>query len=201
METGKDGLPVIPFQSQQDWEDWLEANHTASAGIWMKLAKKASGRPTVSMGEAIDVAICFGWIDGQRRSHDDTWYLQRFTPRRPRSRWSEINVERVRRLNGDGRMRQAGLAEVEKAKADGRWDDAYPRASDLEVPEDLQNAVDADPRAAAVFASIRSADRYPLLYRLYHTKKPETRARIIKEFVANLSMSPTTPGDDHDSTA
>jgi uncharacterized protein YdeI (YjbR/CyaY-like superfamily) len=139
------------------------------------------------MSEAIDVAICFGWIDGQRLGHDDTWYLQRFTPRRARSRWSEINVERVRRLTEGGRMRPAGLAEVEKAKADGRWEDAYPRASALEVPEDLQNAVDADPRAAAAFPSIKSGDRYPLLYRLYHTKKPETRARIIQEFVADLS--------------
>jgi uncharacterized protein YdeI (YjbR/CyaY-like superfamily) len=187
METGKDDLQIIPFQSQRYWEVWLEANHTASPGIWMKLAKKASGIPTVSMSEAIDVAICFGWIDGQRLGHDDTWYLQRFTPRRARSRWSEINVERVRRLTEGGRMRPAGLAEVEKAKADGRWDDAYPRASALEVPEDLQNAVDADPRAAAAFPSIKSGDRYPLLYRLYHTKKPETRARIIQEFVADLS--------------
>jgi uncharacterized protein YdeI (YjbR/CyaY-like superfamily) len=153
----------------------------------MKLAKKASGIPTVSFNDAIDVAICFGWIDGQRLGHDDTWYLQRFTPRRPRSRWSEINVERVRRLTEQGRIRPAGLAEVEKAKADGRWDDAYPSSSSMEVPEDLQAALDGDPRATAAFASIKSADRYSLLYRLHHTKKPETRARVIEEFVADLS--------------
>lgn len=187
METGKDDLPIIPFQSEQDWENWLEANHDAHAGVWLKLAKKASGIPTVSMNEAIDVAICFGWIDGQRLGYDDTWYLQRFTPRRPRSRWSEINVERVRRLIDDGRMRPAGLAEIDRAKADGRWDAAYPRASSLEVPEDLQKAVDADSRAAAAFASIKASDRYQLLYRLHHTTAPETRARIIQGFVASLS--------------
>lgn len=187
METGKDDLPIIPFQSQQDWEDWLEANHAASHGVWMKLAKKASGIPTVNFSDAIDVAICFGWIDGQRLGHDEAWYLQRFTPRRPRSRWSEINVERVRHLTEEGRMRTPGLAEVDKAKADGRWDDAYPSPSAMEVPDDLRRALDADPPAAEAFASIKSADRYSLLYRLHHTKKPETRARIIQELVADLS--------------
>jgi uncharacterized protein YdeI (YjbR/CyaY-like superfamily) len=187
MEIGTDGLPIIPFQFQQDWERWLEDNHAESEGLWLKMAKKASGIPTVSFSDAIDVAICFGWIDGQRLGHDDTWYLQRFTPRRPRSRWSEINVERVRRLTEQGRIRPAGLAEVDKAKADGRWDDAYPSPSSMEVPEDLQAALDADPRATAAFASIKSADRYSLLYRLHHTKTPETRARVIEEFVADLS--------------
>jgi uncharacterized protein YdeI (YjbR/CyaY-like superfamily) len=187
MEIGKDGLPIIPFQFQQDWERWLEDNHAESEGLWLKMAKKASGIPTVSFNDAIDVAICFGWIDGQRLGHDDTWYLQRFTPRRPRSRWSEINVERVRRLTEQGRIRPAGLAEVDKAKADGRWDDAYPSSSSMEVPEDLQAALDADPRATAAFASIKSADRYSILYRLHHTKMPETRARVIEEFIADLS--------------
>jgi uncharacterized protein YdeI (YjbR/CyaY-like superfamily) len=187
MEIGKDGLPIIPFQFQQDWERWLEDNHAESEGLWLKMAKKASGIPTVSFNDAIDVAICFGWIDGQRLGHDDTWYLQRFTPRRPRSRWSEINVERVRRLTEQGRIRPAGLAEIEKAKADGRWDDAYPSPSSMEVPEDLQAALDRDPRATAAFASIKSADRYSILYRLHHTKTPETRARVIEEFVADLS--------------
>jgi uncharacterized protein YdeI (YjbR/CyaY-like superfamily) len=187
MEIGKGGLPIIPFQFQQDWERWLEDNHAESEGLWLKMAKKASGIPTVSFNDAIDVAICFGWIDGQRLGHDDTWYLQRFTPRRPRSRWSEINVERVRRLTEQGRIRPAGLAEVDKAKADGRWDDAYPSPSSMEVPEDLKAALDADPRATAAFASIKSADRYSLLYRLHHTKTPETRARVIEEFVADLS--------------
>jgi uncharacterized protein YdeI (YjbR/CyaY-like superfamily) len=187
MEIGTDGLPIIPFQFQQDWERWLEDNHAESEGLWLKMAKKASGIPTVSFSDAIDVAICFGWIDGQRLGHDDTWYLQRFTPRRPRSRWSEINVERVRRLTEQGRIRPAGLAEIEKAKADGRWDDAYPSPSSMEVPEDLQAALDRDPRATAAFASIKSADRYSILYRLHHTKTPETRARVIEEFVADLS--------------
>ncbi len=150
MEKGKDGLPIVPFQSEEDWEDWIEANHAATAGVWMKLAKKASGIPTISMGEAIDIAICFGWIDGQSRGYDDTCYLQRFTPRRARSRWSQINVERVGRLIEEGRMRPAGLAEVDKAKADGRWDDAYPSPSAIEVPDDLRLAIEADPRAAVI---------------------------------------------------
>ena len=190
METGKNDLPIIPFQSLQDWEEWLDANHAASPGVWMKLAKKASGISTASFSDAIDVAICFGWIDGQRLGHDDTWYLQRFTPRRARSRWSEINVERVRRLTEEGRMRPAGLAEVDNAKADGRWADAYPSPSAMEVPEDLRRALDAVPPAASAFASIKSSDRYSLLYRLHHTKKAETRTRIIQDFVASLSNRP-----------
>lgn len=202
MEKGIDDLPVSPFQSEQEWENWLETNHSASPGIWIKLAKKASGIQTVTMSEAIDVALCFGWIDGQRRGYDDTWYLQRFTPRRSRSRWSEINVERVGRLTDAGRMRPAGLAEIEKAKTDGRWEDAYPRASALVVPEDLQEALDADPRAAAAFASVKSSERYPLLYRLLHTKSSETRSRIINGFVGKLSTGASTPADDqNDSTA
>ncbi len=190
-ETSRDDLPTISFESQKSWERWLEAN-PGSKGVWLKIAKKASGIPTVTITEAIDVALCFGWIDGQRRGLDETWYLQRFTPRRPRSRWSEINVEKVRLLTEEGRMRPAGLAEVEKAKADGRWDDAYPRASALEVPADLRLALDADPRAAAAFELIKSPDRYAILYRLHHTKSPETRSRVIQQFVTDLS-NPTDP--------
>jgi uncharacterized protein YdeI (YjbR/CyaY-like superfamily) len=187
-ETAHDNLPIIPFASHADWENWLEGNHSSSTGLWLKIAKKASGVPTVAFGEAIDVALCYGWIDGQRRSYDDVWYLQRFTPRRSRSRWSEINQERVRLLTEQGRMRPAGIAEVERAKEDGRWDEAYASPSKMEVPDDLQRALDHDTSAAGAFAALKAADRYSFLYRLHHTKKAETRVRIIQDFVADISI-------------
>jgi uncharacterized protein YdeI (YjbR/CyaY-like superfamily) len=186
-ETAHDNLPIIPFASPAEWENWLEENRSSSAGLWLKIAKKGSGLPTVAFGEAIDVAFCYGWIDGQRRGHDDVWYLQRFTPRRPRSRWSEINQERVRLLTEQGRMRPAGMAEVERAKKDGRWDEAYASPSKMEVPEDLQRALDNDQSAADAFAALKSADRYSILYRLHHTRRPETRSRIIEDFATGLS--------------
>lgn len=191
-ETGHDNLPIIPFASQAAWENWLEENHANSAGLWLKIAKKASGVPTITFGEALDAALCFGWIDGQRRGYDDVWYVQRFTPRRSRSRWSEINQEKIRLLTEQGRMRPAGLAEVERAKADGRWDEAYASPSNIEVPDDLQRALDEDQSAAGAFAALKSADRYSILYRLHHTTKRETRARIIESFVAD----PSGPADD-----
>jgi uncharacterized protein YdeI (YjbR/CyaY-like superfamily) len=186
-ETAHDNLPIITFASLAEWENWLEGNHSSSTGLWLKIAKKASGLPTVAFGEAIDVALCFGWIDGQRRSYDDDWYLQRFTARRPRSRWSEINRERVRLLTEQGRMRPAGIAEVERAKKDGRWDEAYASPSKMEVPEDLQRALDNDQPVADAFAALKSADRYSILYRLHHTRRPETRSRIIEDFATGLS--------------
>lgn len=191
-ESAHDNLPIVTFDSQAAWENWLERSHSSSTGLWLKVAKKASGVPTVSFGEAIDVALCYGWIDGQRRSYDDVWYLQRFTPRRPRSRWSEINREKVRLLTEQGRMRPAGIAEVERAKEDGRWDEAYPSPSKMEVPDDLQRVLDNDKSAAEAFSALKSTDRYSFLYRLHHTKKPETRARIIEELVADLPRGHTT---------
>jgi uncharacterized protein YdeI (YjbR/CyaY-like superfamily) len=191
-EIAHDNLPIIPFASQADWENWLEGNHSSSTGLWLKIAKKASGVPTVAFGEAIDVALCFGWIDGQRRSYDDVWYLQRLTPRRPRSRWSEINQERVRLLTEQGRMRPAGFAEVERAKEDGRWDEAYASPSKMEMPGDLQRALDNNRSAADTFAALKSADRYSILYRLHHSKKPETRARLLEGFIAKLEAGEAT---------
>jgi uncharacterized protein YdeI (YjbR/CyaY-like superfamily) len=188
-EIAHDNLPVVPFASQAEWESWLEEKHSSSAGLWLKIAKKASGLPTVAFGEAIDVALCYGWIDGQRRGYDDVWYLQRFTPRRPRSRWSEINQERVRLLTEQGRMRPAGIAEVERAKEDGRWDEAYASPSKMQVPDDLQRALNDELSVADAYAALKSADRYSILYHLHHTKTPEARARIIEEFVKGLSAS------------
>ncbi len=152
----------------------------------IKIAKKASGIPTVTHAEALDVALCYGWIDGQRDSFDDQWFLQRFTPRRPRSNWSKVNCAKVERLIEEGRMQPPGLAEVERARADGRWAAAYDAPSTATVPDDLQRALDQSPAAAAFFATLNSQNRYAILYRIQDAKKPETRARRIEKFMAML---------------
>jgi uncharacterized protein YdeI (YjbR/CyaY-like superfamily) len=186
-----DGLPVIPFVSAGDWEAWLEANHAASDGVWIKMAKKDSGIESVRYPEVLDSAICFGWIDGRREALDERHFLQRFTPRRPRSRWSRINREKAERLIAEGRMRPAGLAQVEVARADGRWDAAYEGQRTIAVPEDLQRELDARPEAKAFFAALNSQNRYAILYRLQEAKKPETRARRLTKFVAMLEAQET----------
>lgn len=186
-----DGLPVIPFASPAEWEQWLEANHVASDGVWIKIAKKDSGIASVSHPEALEVALCFGWIDSRREGLDDRCFLQRYTPRRPRGRWSRINREKVERLSAEGRMRPAGLAEVERARADGRWDAAYAGQRSAAVPDDLQRELDARPAAKAFFAGLNSQNRYAILYRLDDAKKPETRARRLTKFVAMLEAGET----------
>lgn len=186
-----DDLPILSFASTAAFEAWLEAEHAHAAGLWLKIAKKDTGIATVTHAEALDVALCFGWIDGQRRGLDERWFLQRFTPRRRRSRWSKINTDHVARLVAAGRMRPAGLAEVEAAQADGRWDAAYAGQRTATVPPDLQAALDANPRAAAFFATLRGANRYAVLYRVQDAKRPETRARRIATFVAMLARGET----------
>jgi uncharacterized protein YdeI (YjbR/CyaY-like superfamily) len=187
----KDDLPVLPFASKHAWEEWLEANHESADGVWIKMAKKGSGIETVTHPEAIDVALCFGWIDGQRTGLDDVWFLQRFTPRRPRSKWSQINREKAEALIADGAMRAAGLREVERAKADGRWEAAYPGARAIEVPDDLRVALDANPAAREFFETLTGSSRYAVLYRIHDAKRPETRARRIEKFVAMLARGET----------
>lgn len=187
----KNGQPVIAFASQQDFEDWLDAEHERSDGLWLKIAKKASGHPTVTYAEALDVALCYGWIDGQKGSYDEEWFVQRFTPRRARSTWSKINVEKVAVLEAAGRIRPAGARQVEAAKADGRWDAAYAGAKTATVPDDLQAALNASPGAAAFFGTLTSANRYAILYRVQEAKKPETRAARIAKFVAMLERGET----------
>ena len=179
------------FASRAEWERWLEAEHADSDGVWVRFPKKGTGLPTVDMVEAIEVALCFGWIDGQRKGLDDTHYLQKFTPRRARSRWSKINVGKATKLIEAGHMRPAGLAEVERAKADGRWDAAYDSPSRIEVPPDLQAELDKHPDAAEFFASLNSQNRYAILYRLHDAKKPETRARRLEQFVGMLKRRET----------
>jgi uncharacterized protein YdeI (YjbR/CyaY-like superfamily) len=186
-----DGLPVLPFASPAEWEEWLEGHHAASDGVWIKIAKKDSGIESVSHPEALEIALCFGWIDSRREALDERYFLQRYTPRRLRSKWSRINREKVERLIADGRMRPAGLAEVERAQADGRWDAAYAGQRSAAVPDDLQRELDARPAAKAFFAGLSGQNRYAILYRLQDAKKPETRARRLAKFVAMLEAGET----------
>ena len=182
-----DPLPVMAFESTDAWDAWLAAHHADSPGLWVKIAKKGAAGRTVSYSDALDVALCHGWIDGQKGRHDDEYWLQRFTPRKPGSKWSKINTERVAALTASGRMRPAGLREVERAQADGRWEQAYESQSRVTVPEDLARALAANERARAFFATLDSANRYAILYRIGTAKKPETRAKRIDTFVTMLS--------------
>jgi uncharacterized protein YdeI (YjbR/CyaY-like superfamily) len=181
-----DGLPQIPFASHVEWEEWLDANHVASEGVWIKMAKKDAGVESVRYPEVLESALCFGWIDGRREALDERHFLQRFTPRRPRSRWSRINRDKAEGLIADGRMRPAGLAEVERARADGRWEAAYEGQKRSSIPDDLQRELDARPKAKAFFAELSSQNRYAIVYRLQDAKRPETRARRLAKFVAML---------------
>jgi len=182
-----DALPVMSFESTDAWDAWIAAHHAGSPGLWLKIAKKGAAGTTISYSEALDVALCHGWIDGQKGRHDDEYWLQRFTPRKPGSKWSKINTERAAALIESGRMRPAGLREVERAQADGRWEQAYESQSRVTVPEDLARALAANERASAFFATLDSANRYAILYRIGTAKKPETRAKRIDTFVAMLS--------------
>jgi uncharacterized protein YdeI (YjbR/CyaY-like superfamily) len=181
-----DGLPRIAFASAAAWEEWLEDHHAVSEGVWVKMAKTGTGIESVRYPEVLECALCFGWIDGRREALDARYFLQRFTPRRPRSRWSRVNREKAEGLIADGRMRSAGLAEVERAKADGRWDAAYEGQRTSTIPDDLQRELDARPTARAFFAGLDSQNRYAIVYRLQEAKKPETRARRLAKFVAML---------------
>jgi uncharacterized protein YdeI (YjbR/CyaY-like superfamily) len=182
-----DALPVMSFGSTDAWDAWLAAHHADSAGLWLKIAKKGAAGTTISYSDALDVALCHGWIDGQKGRHDDEYWLQRFTPRKPGSKWSKINTERAAALIESGRMRPAGRREVERAQADGRWEQAYESQSRVTVPEDLARALAANERARAFFATLDSANRYAILYRIGTAKKPETRAKRIDTYVAMLS--------------
>lgn len=181
-----DGLPKLPFASAAEWERWLEDNHAEAGGVWIEMAKKGTGIESVRYPEVLEGALSFGWIDGRREALDERYFLQRYTPRRPRSRWSRINRDTAERLMAEGRMRPAGLAEVERARADGRWDAAYEGQRRMTVPDDLQRELDARPEAKAFFAQLSSQNRYAILYRLHEAKRPETRARRLATFVAML---------------
>ena len=177
----------MAFESAEAWDVWLSAHHADSPGLWLKIAKKGSAGQSISYSDALDVALCHGWIDGQKGRHDDDYWLQRFTPRKPGGNWSKINTERAAALIAAGRMTPAGLREVEQAQADGRWERAYQSQSRITVPDDLADALAANPRAREFFATLDSANRYAILYRVTSAKRPETRAKRIDTFVAMLS--------------
>jgi uncharacterized protein YdeI (YjbR/CyaY-like superfamily) len=179
-------LPVALFADQHEWLVWLDANHASSPGLWLRLAKKASGIPSVTYAEALEVALCYGWIDGQKKSYDESSWLQKFTPRGARSIWSKINREKAQALIASGQMKPAGLKAIERAKQDGRWDAAYDSSSTASVPSDFQAALESNPKANAFFATLNSTNRYAILFRIQTAKKAETRARRIQEFIAML---------------
>jgi uncharacterized protein YdeI (YjbR/CyaY-like superfamily) len=183
-----DDLPTLTFASQADWEAWLEAHHAEARGVWIKIAKKATGISSITHAEALESALCYGWIDGQRVGFDEAYFLQKFTPRRARSGWSRVNREKALELIAMGRMRPGGLREVERAQADGRWDAAYEPQSAITVPDDLQRELDANPDAQAFFNTLDSRNRYAILYRLQTAKKAETRAARLQKFVAMLAQ-------------
>lgn len=183
--------PILHFEDATAWEAWLAEHHATQPGVWLRYARAASSQTSVAHTGALDVALCYGWIDGQARGLDAETWLQKFTPRGKRSLWSKRNRERVERLSESGAMRPSGLAAVEAAKADGRWDRAYDSPATATVPDDLQAALDGNPRAAEQFASLRRSARFALLYRIQTAARPETRAGRIETFVGKLER-----GDD-----
>jgi uncharacterized protein YdeI (YjbR/CyaY-like superfamily) len=185
--SGKPREPVMSFATRDAWETWLAQQHASSRGLWLKLAKKSSDFETVSRADALEVALCYGWIDGQADSFDEHHWLQRFTPRTPRSKWSRINREKAMRLIESGEMKPAGLREIERAKADGRWEAAYEPASTATIPDDLERALAKSDRAREFFAGLDSRNRYAIIYRIQDAKKPETRSRRIATYVAMLN--------------
>jgi uncharacterized protein YdeI (YjbR/CyaY-like superfamily) len=186
-----DSLPVISFESGEAWESWLATEHASSAGVWLKIAKKGSSSHTISYADALAVALCFGWIDGQKGKLDDDFWLQRFTPRKAGSRWSRINTDRAAELIESGRMRPAGQAEVDRAKTDGRWASAYASQSTITMPDDLAAALSRDDGARAFFETLNGANRYAILYRVTTARRPETRAQRIATYVTMLARHET----------
>lgn len=178
---------IVSFESAEAFETWLSAQHATSAGIWLKLRKKAPGIVAMDYSQALDVALCYGWIDGQKGTFDEQHWLQRFTPRKSNSKWSKVNRDKVTALIEQGRVQPAGLAEVERAKTDGRWQAAYDGARTSSVPDDLVAALTDNPAAAEFFKTLDRQNRFAILYRIQDAKKPETRARRIEKYVAMLA--------------
>jgi uncharacterized protein YdeI (YjbR/CyaY-like superfamily) len=191
MSSRKDGLAVIGFETAEEWEDWLESEHDRCKGIWMKIAKQGTGIASITKAEAVECALCFGWIDGQLDKLDALYWLTRFTPRKPGGRWSEKNTKMAVRLMELGRIRPAGIVEIERAQADGRWDAAYASQGTISVPEDFQVALEQSSAACELFKGLDSANRYAILYRLHHAKDAEKRQRLVSKFVDMLSQGQT----------
>lgn len=189
--TELNGIEIVAFEDAAAWEAWLADNWERQEGVWIRMAKKASGIPSVTWAEAVDVALCWGWIDGQRKAFDTNHSILKFTPRRKRSLWSQINVGKVEALIAAGRMREPGLAEVERAKADGRWEAAYASPSAAEVPADLETALDANPAARAAFDALNRSSRYLILHQLMTARTEATRARRLERAIARLANGET----------
>ena len=183
----RNNLPIRTFATAAEWNVWLDTHHAASAGVWLRLAKKSADFATLSYAEALDIALWYGWIDGQKGAYDDSAWVQKFTPRGARSIWSRINREKVERFIAEGRMQPAGLAAVERARQNGQWDNAYDSARSMTVPDDFLAALAANPLAEAAFAALNATNRYAMLFRIQTAKKPETRLRRIEQLVAMLA--------------
>lgn len=182
---------VLECATKEEWAAWLEQNHASAGDVWLRLAKKGADARTVSRADALEVALCCGWIDGQASSQDAEYWLQRFSPRTRRSKWSRINCDAAEALIRAGSMKPSGMAAVEAAKEDGRWDAAYAPPSTIEVPDDLARRLKQSPAAAAFFDTLNARNRYAILYRIHDAKKPETRARRIEKFVGMLERGET----------
>jgi uncharacterized protein YdeI (YjbR/CyaY-like superfamily) len=179
-------LPTLSFATADEFSDWL-ADHHDSPGLWLKIAKKSADTPSLDYAGALQVALCWGWIDGQKKALDGTHWLQRFTPRSPRSKWSRINREKAETLISSGQMRPSGQAEVDRAKSDGRWDAAYEGQKSASVPDDLAAALAKSPSAQALFETLDSRNRFSILYRIQDAKRPQTRAARIEKYVGMLA--------------
>jgi uncharacterized protein YdeI (YjbR/CyaY-like superfamily) len=186
MNPDADVAEVIAFRGAAEFEAWLAEHVNQTVGVWLKIAKKGSGFASVTDDEAVDLGLCYGWISGQRKGYDEVFYLQKYVPRRTHSRWSQVNVRKVEVLAAAGRMRPSGLAEVEAAKADGRWDAAYASQKDVTVPPDLAAALSASPRAADAFASLGKTDRYAVILEVVTARTPKTRAAHLRKAVTAL---------------
>ncbi len=185
----------MEFEDADAWAVWVDDNHETSPGVWVKIAKKGAPRSTVSYAAALDVAIAYGWIDGQKGRYDDAFWLQRFTRRGPRSKWSQVNREKAEHLIEAGQMQPPGRAEVERAKQDGRWEAAYPAQSQATVPDDFQRALDGNPGAKAFFETLTGSTRYAFLYRLHNVTREDSRAKRIADYIERLSARKTLLDD------
>jgi uncharacterized protein YdeI (YjbR/CyaY-like superfamily) len=190
-KPGKEDLPVISFKTTEEWRDWLEQNCNSLTGIWLKFYKKDTDVTSINYREALDEALCYGWIDGQAKPLDDISWLQRYTPRRKRSIWSKRNIGNIARLEAAGKMRPSGLREVEAAKADGRWDKAYDSPGNMSVPDDFLSELSKDKKAVAFFETLNKTNKYAIAWRLQTAKKPETRVKHIKKILEMLHRGET----------
>jgi uncharacterized protein YdeI (YjbR/CyaY-like superfamily) len=188
METFQD-VPIMTFETSADWELWLQGNYELQTGIWMKIARKNSGIVSISLSDALDACLCYGWIDGQRRSYDDKYFLQKYTPRRKKSMWSKVNIEKVAVLTAAGRMQQPGQKAIDEAKADGRWGAAYESQRNATVPPDLEIALSQNNKAKMFFETLTRAERYSVLWRLMTAKNPEMRQSRLHKMIKTLESN------------